>query len=112
MQSTPKGSARRWFAPTCALCRLSRSGPVAKFFRVRFVRKLRSTEPVSAQLWIEIRASGSPIHNQELGRPAFSRRSRTGRKSLRQAPYGNGYRLALCAIADQSSSNKADPEVG
>src|SRR5215217_3523780 len=62
-------------------------GPVAKFFRVRFVRKLRSTEPVSAQLWIEILASGSPIHNQELGRPAFSRRSHTGRKKFATGPF-------------------------
>src|SRR4051794_23662136 len=64
----------------------TRLGPVTKFFRARFSREFRSAEPVSAQLWIEMRASGSPIHNQKLGRPAFSRRSHTGRKRFATGP--------------------------
>ena len=38
-------------------------GPVAKFFRARFVRKLRFAEPISTQLWIEICPFRTPVHN-------------------------------------------------
>src|SRR3954465_7472942 len=38
-------------------------GPVAKFFRARFVTELFSAEPVLTQLGVEIRLSGRPVHN-------------------------------------------------
>ena len=65
---------------------IERSGPVAKFFRARFVRKLRSAEPESTQLWVEVRASKSPIHNQKLGHLAFSCSSHTRREKFATGP--------------------------
>ena len=65
-------------------------GPVAKFFRARFVRELRSAEPVSTQLSIEFWPSESPAHNQKLGHAAFSRSSHTGRKNFATGPPPSG----------------------
>src|SRR4051794_8269736 len=42
-------------------------GPVAKFFRARCMTELRPDEPISTQLWIEIRPYESPSHNRKLG---------------------------------------------
>src|SRR6476469_6732811 len=61
-------------------------GPVAKFFRARFVSQLRSAEPVSAQPWIEIRPSGRPSHNRKLGRAALSCSSHTSQKNFATGP--------------------------
>src|SRR5690348_9267029 len=57
-------------------------GPVAKFFRARFVRELRSVEPVSTQLLVEFMRSGSPVYNQKLSYATFSRSSHTGLKNF------------------------------
>src|SRR3954463_10365628 len=64
----------------------SRAGPVAKFFRARFVTELFSAEPVPTQLWVEIRTSEIPINNQKLGRIAFSGSSHTGREKFSTGP--------------------------
>ena len=39
------------------------------------------------QLWIEIRPSGSPTHNQKLDDPALSRGSHTGREKFAQTHF-------------------------
>src|SRR4051794_38110574 len=87
----PRRPSAAWFPlpgakPAPASDGRSRLGPVAKFFRARFVRELRSAEPASIQLLVEIRASGSPIHNQKLGHAAFSCSSHTGREKFATGP--------------------------
>ena len=62
------------------------SGPVAKFFRARFVRELRSAEPEYTQLKVEMRLSEIPIHHR-LGHPALSCSSHTGREKFATGPY-------------------------
>ena len=42
--------------------------------------------PVWTQLLVEIRASGSPVHNQKLGYTAFSGSSHTGREKFATGP--------------------------
>lgn len=61
-------------------------GPVAKFFRARFAGEIRSAEPMSSQLLVEIRFSGSPIHNHKLGHAIFSHSSHTGRENFATGP--------------------------
>src|SRR4051812_12101012 len=61
-------------------------GPVAKFFRARFIMELFSAEPVSIQLRVEIRLSRGPAHNQNLCHPAPSRGSHTGRENFATGP--------------------------
>jgi hypothetical protein len=47
---------------------------------------VRSAEHESAQLWVEVRASKSPIHNQKLGHLAFSCSSHTRREKFATGP--------------------------
>jgi len=61
-------------------------GPVAKFFRARSVRELRSAQSISAQLWIEIRPFRIQIHNRKLGHPVVSHGSYTGREKFATGP--------------------------
>src|SRR6185312_10232136 len=92
-------------SPTRLVVRLKCDGPVAKFFRARFVSQLRSAEPVSAQSWIEIRLSGRPSHNRKLGRAALSCSSHTGQKNFATGPSG-ARRRAL----DGRCANPGSPE--
>ena len=59
---------------------------VAKFFRARFVRNLRSAEPSLTRPEVEIRSSERPNYNQKLGHAAFSRSSHTGPKNFATGP--------------------------
>jgi hypothetical protein len=47
---------------------------------------MRSAEPVSTQLWVEIRPARSPTNNQKLGHPALSHGSHTGREKFATGP--------------------------
>src|SRR3954470_13581287 len=62
------------------------SGPVAKFFRARFVRELRFAEPAFAQSQVEIWPSEIRANNQKLGRIAFACSSHTGREKFATGP--------------------------
>ena len=62
------------------------AGPVAKFFRARFVRELRSAEPASTRPKVEVRSSEIPIYNQKLGHTAFSCSSHAGREKFATDP--------------------------
>ena len=61
-------------------------GPVAKFFRARFVRELRSAEPASTRSEVGIRPPEIPVRNQKLCHPALSRGSHTGREKFATGP--------------------------
>ena len=61
-------------------------GPVAKFFRARFVRELRSAEPASTRPEIETRPPKIPVRNQKLCHPTLSRGSHTGREKFATGP--------------------------
>jgi hypothetical protein len=71
------------------------SGPVAKFFRVRFVRELRSAELVVTQLEVAIRPSRNPAHNQKLGYPVFPRSSHTGQENFATGPFSAPPQLSI-----------------